>query len=176
MNPPPTFMVVEPPQEDLSALHEADKEIAELFGEDPMATQETVVARAKAYLTCRRLKEEAEALAKQQGAQLAIAEEELVRAMNGADVKSIKLDHEGQRASISQTSTVYYSLPPGALDDADIFAWLEKNGGHDLVKRSIHHATFSSLCKELCEQGKPADVLHPAVKIVEKRGVMLRRS
>lgn len=146
-------------------------------------SQFIVVARAKAYLDARRAKEGQENALKDASQKLQDAELQLLRAMDGAGMKSMKLDHAGETVAMSQTSSTYYSLPAGGIDDPAILAWLDEQGGSDLLKKSIHHATFSSFCKEIVDQsikamdesGVAINPLHPAVKIAERRGIMLRK-
>lgn len=152
-----------------------ESSLASLF-EETQDAQATVVARAKAYLDARRLKEDAEKLASRQGELLAQAELELLRAMDGAQVKSLKVEHNGSLNGLSQTQSTYYSLPGGAMEEAEFMDWLTSHGGEDLIKKTIHHSTFSSFAKELVSQAEgKTEVLHPSVKIAERRGVMLRK-
>jgi len=161
-------------------------DFANLF-DDASGTQEIVVAKARAYLDARKADEEAETEKSRRYKILEQAETELIRAMDAAGVKSLKIDHDGvANNGISQTKKVNYSLPAGSLDNPDVMEWILLNGGADIVKSTIHHATFGSFCKELVEQsvqkfghGDPAatimNPLHPLIKIAERRGIMLRK-
>ena len=165
-----------------NTIQENESSLAELF-QDATTSQDQVVSVAKAYLDARRAKEDKEAELKSASETFAQAELALLRAMDGADVKSLKVEHAGVTAALTKTQSTYYSLPAGALDDPDIMAWLKERGGADLLKQTIHHATFSSLCKELVENQaalfdgvNPVDnPLHPAIKVAERRGIMMRK-
>jgi hypothetical protein len=127
---------------------------------DTNDTQEVLIARSRAYLDARKLKEDAELLAKRQGEILNQAETELLRAMDGAQVKSLKIEHDGKLCGLTQTKKTFYSLPkagdyegaPTFIEDPIMLEWLDEHGGTDLIKKTIHHATFSSFCKELADQ------------------------
>lgn len=158
-------------------------DFASLFS-DASGTQEIVVAKARAYLDARKADEEAEAEKSRRYKILEQAETELIRAMDAAGVKSLKIDHDGvANNGISQTKKVNYSLPAGSLDNPDVMEWLLLNGGADIVKLTVHHATFGSFCKELVEQASAKlgvespiiNPLHPLVKVAERRGIMLRK-
>ncbi len=148
-----------------------EEEIHSLFPEDEIS-QEVVLARAKAYLDARRAKEAAEVDLSNLTKSLTEAEAALILAMDGADVKGLKIEHRGEVAALSQMRSVYFSLPPGGISDANVLAWITDNGGKDIMKPAIHHATFSSFCKELVDQGK---VIPPMIKVAERRGIQLRK-
>ena len=153
-----------------------ESSLAAMFA-DTSDAQEALVARAKAYLQSRDLKDEADKLAKTQNELMNQAEIELLRAMDAAAVKSLKIEHAGALCGLTQTASTYYSLPAGALEDAAIMAWLEEKGATDIIKKTINHMTFSSFAKEIVEQaGGDRGVLHEAVKVLDRRGVQLRRN
>ena len=153
-----------------------EDDLATFFGDDA-ASQEVVIARAKAFLDARRKKEVAEEELKRLSAGVTNCELELIRAMDAAGVKSLKIEHAGQTAGLSQTQTTYYSLPAGTIDEPDFMEWLKDAGGSDILKHTIHHSTFSAFCKELVSHSADGDngLLHPAVKVAERRGVMVRK-
>lgn len=155
-------------------------DLASLF--EDSGNQELLVAKAKAYLHRRKVKEDMEAILKEESEKFQQSESELVQAMTAAGVKSLKIEHDGKTNALTQSTSVYYSLPAGSIDNPDIMAWLQENGAKDIIKSSIHHATFSSFCKELVENASQQfsgetvlNPLHPAVKIAERRGIMLRK-
>ena len=59
-----------------------------------------------------------------------------------------------------------------ALDDNSVMSWLLRMGGHDLVKRTIHHGSFTGFCREVVESGR---AVHPSVKVVQKRVVRVKK-
>lgn len=155
-----------------------ESSLADLFT-DPQEErdiQDALVNRAKAYLDSRRLKEDAEQLAKRQGELFNQTETELLRAMDAAGVKSLKIEHAGTLCGLTQTQSTYYSLPSGSLENAEIMDWLTAHGGTDIVKQTINHMTFSSFAKELVDQAEgKRDVLHASIKVLDRRGVQLRK-
>lgn len=152
-----------------------ESSLASLF-EDQADTQEVLVARSRAYLDARSLKEDADLLAKRQSELLMAAEVELLRAMDQAGVKSLKIEHRGATCGLTQTQSTYFSLPAGSLENAEIMDWLTAHGAGDIVKQTINHMTFSSFAKELVDQAKgDRAVLHAAVKVLDRRGVQLRK-
>ena len=156
-------------------IQENESSLAALF-EGQEDTQEVLIKRSRAYLDARKLKEDAEALAKRQVEVLNQAEVELLRAMDAAQVKSLKIEHAGALCGLTQTQSTYYSLPSGALEDPRIMDWLTAHGGEDIVKRTINHMTFSSFAKELVDQAEgERRVLQTSVKVLDRRGVQLRK-
>ncbi len=156
-------------------ISETESSLAALF-EDASGGQEIVVAMARNYLVARRFKEDKESEEKLAGEKLRQAESDLLRAMDQAGVKSLAIDDDGKTAKLSQTQSTYYSLPAGAIDDEGVMQWLNEAGAKDIIKRTIHHATFSSFCKELADMAAMGGLpLHPSVKIAEKRGIQLRK-
>lgn len=151
---------------------QANAELESLFAGSAEMSQEQVVKLARVYLDARRRHEEADMAIKKLAEQRQKAESDLVIAMESAGVKGLKVDHDGSTVGISQTKSVYYSLPSGSLDDAEIMAWIKTAGGADLVKSTIHHSSFSSFCREIVSQEQ---ALHPSVKVAEKRGVQVRQ-
>lgn len=145
--------------------------LSELFGHD--ASSIGLADAARAYLSCRKLKEEAESLVRTQADILNSAEDTLLQKMQEAGVLSVKVEDEsGRPTMVSAGASTYYNLPQGALEDREIYVWLLAQGGQDLVKRSIHHASFSSFCRELVDAGRN---LHPAVKVTEKKVVRVKK-
>lgn len=128
---------------------------------------------ARAYLACRKHREAAEEALKRIREQADEAELELMTAMELSGLLSVRVqDEDGKPVTLSPASTTYYSLPAGSLEDAVILRWLMTSGGDQLVKKTIHHATFSSFCRELVESGKdlPVNVKITARKYVQVRG------
>jgi hypothetical protein len=147
-------------------------EVEELFAK-PQAGMDVVAEAARRYLATRLDKEEVEKMLDESKKRLDAAEALLFAKMDEAKVHGLKLvADDGLSYSISDAKTPYYSAPPGALDDSEFYRWLLHNGGHDLVKRAIHHMSFSSFCRELVEADKN---LHPTVKMVEKRSIRVSK-
>ena len=154
-------------------MQATESSLADLFPATE-SNADQVSAMARVYLEARKAREEAEAVSKRLWAALEAAENNLLETMAVAGVKSIKVEHDGLVVGISTTSSTYYSLPPGAIDDDVIVEWLKAKGGGDLIKNTIHHSSFSAFCRELVDAAGPAELL-PAVKVAERRGVQVRR-
>ncbi len=155
--------------QDVHLFHEEQSgpDLDQMF--DLPQTQDGVAKAARVYLTLRQSRTEAEDLLKAHTAGLAGAESELLRQMALAGVKSLKVDGgDGKTVSVAASTSEYYSLPAGALDDTEIFTWLLRAGGHDMVKRTIHHASFNGFCRELAADGRS---IHPSVKKVEMKKI-----
>lgn len=151
----------------------SQEELAAMFGhaeEAPAA--DDVAALARAYLAERHEKESAEILLKNATERLEKAESALIARMAEVGVKSIKIEDGGFAIGLTSTISHHYSAPVGSLEDGDFFRWLLRSGGHDLVRRNIHHASFSSFCRELTEAGRP---IHEIVKIVERKTIKVKK-
>lgn len=135
-------------------------------------SEESVPNAARAYLEARRAKEELEARLKTAAEVVSVSEGVLIREMERASVKSLKLEHGGETVNLVQTMMKFYSLPAGSLENADIYQWLIDSGGADLVKSTVHPSTFGAWCRELVDTGK---TLHEAIRCGEKKGVQLRK-
>ena len=133
-----------------------------------------VATAARTYLGCRRAREEAEAAAKRAREVLDAAEIYLLHSMDAAGLLAVRIeDQDGRPVNLTSSVSTHYSIAVGQLDDAGVFAWLSESGGADLVKKTIHHGTFSAFCRELAEAEKP---LHQAVKLVERREIRVRQT
>ena len=140
---------------DFPEQHNPHADLAALFGHSPDTPTDSLVAAARYYLDCRARKEDNERLAKDLGERLGQAETELLRKLDEAGVLSVKVETtEGKSAMISAATSTHYRLPSGHLEDSNFMLWLLRNGGQDMVRRTVHHATFSSFCREIAEQGK----------------------
>jgi hypothetical protein len=144
-------------------------DVAALFGHAP--TNEVVDA-AQIYLIARLKKEEAEKALRAANEELDSAESLLLGKLDEAGVKSIKVDWDGGVAALSASTTTYYAMPKDGLEDTNLYLWLLRAGGKDLVRRTIHHASFSSFCREVADSGR---AVHPAVKRTERRVVRVKR-
>jgi hypothetical protein len=142
---------------------------AELFGRDP---NPSIIQAARSYLERRANKECQEAALKLANEQMAAAEDVLLRKLDEAGVLSVKLDDEGKKTLLASSTTTYYSVPAGALDNPEVVRWLYNNGGRDLLRNTLHHASFSAFCRELAEKGRS---LHPLVKVANKRSIKMRK-
>lgn len=117
------------------------------------------------YLDLRRQVEEKETELKERKEALDRAERDCLHKMAECGVLSVRIEVEDSSPrTVSSTSRKVYAAPSGCLENNDFFRWLLRNQGSDLVKRTIHHATFSRFCRELAEQNKP---LHKDVKLTE---------
>lgn len=149
--------------------------LADFFtaGKADVPEDNALTAAAHEYLAARTAKEAVEESLKTASARQQNAEDLLLRLMAAAGVKSLRLDDgAGSDVLISEATSTYYSAASGMLDDGAFYAWLLRAGGHDLVKRTIHHASFSSFCRELVEAGR---AIHPAVKVATKKQVRMKR-
>jgi hypothetical protein len=147
-------------------------DLASLFGQgDDAAPSGSLTDAARAYLMARAIRDTAEDVLKERNEALRKAEGTLLGLMDEQGVKSLKLDVDGKPVALTASTTVRYALPPDALENSAFFLWLLRNGGQDLVKRTVHWATFSSFCKELAEAGK---TVHPTVRQTTQRTVSRR--
>ena len=149
-----------------------EEQIASLF-EDVSDHHSRVVALAKSYLESRLARDNADKVAADATKQLVSSEQELLRVMRSAGVKSLKVEHLGKMVLLTQKESTYYSAPAGSLDIPEFLQWLEAAGGKDLIKNTIHHATFSSFCKELKESGDMP--LHKLVNVLDRRSISMRK-
>ncbi len=149
-------------------------EAAALFGDLPVnpALDEGVQGAARFCLLARAEVERAEAALKKAKELLDGAERNVIDVMQQAGLSAVKLDCPGGRVTVSLAESVYFSAPAGSLEDTGFFQWLLRSGGHDLVKRTVHHASFSSFCRELREQERS---IHPAVRMIEKKQVRVKK-
>ena len=136
----------------------------------PSESEQTVVEAARAYLAVRAAAARAESALKAARDQLMAAESDLLQKFEEAGVLSVKVETDGKPVTVSSATSDYYSLPAGALEDADVHRWLLRMGGHDLVRRTIHHMSFSSFCRELAAAGKN---IHPTVRKATKKVVRI---
>ncbi len=141
---------------------------ADLFG---AATgdegRDHLVALARQYLDEEKYVEQLEAALKEEKERRDTAETALFRKMEELRTLSVKVEVDGHRPiTLSAVVSKHYAAPGGALEDNNFFTWLLRSGGGDLVRRTIHHSTFSGFVRELAEAGRP---LHTLVKIVERK-------
>jgi hypothetical protein len=147
--------------------------LQEMFGHGANSPEAATLADvARAYLKARKMKDEADELAKMQGVALDRAEEEFRKQAEAAGVKSIKVEFDNLTFTVSTSKSDYYAVPPGALDDNNFVVWMMRSGGQDLIKRTVHHASFSSHCRELVAAGK---TLFPNLKVTEKKTVRVAK-
>jgi hypothetical protein len=162
----------------MSAIDAIEQDIADLFI-DPFALPDNLTTLARQFVEARIAKETAEAVLKEANDLVMRAEAALGQAMKSNGMTSMTIEVGGQKKKLVSTQTMYYSLPPGALDDEAIREWLELSGGVDIIKNTVHHSTFSSFCKEIVEkaagEGYTGSVLHPAVKTAVRSGIQLRK-
>jgi hypothetical protein len=142
--------------------------LEDLFGA-PITGTDAVAKAARIYLEVRKIKEEQEQHLKDCNESLRTAETALFQKMDEARTVSVKLD---DGTLVSTSTSTKYNLPAGGLDNDDLKQWMIVAGGQDLLKTTIHHASFSSFCKELVEQGKQ---LPEAVKSITLRTVRVTR-
>ncbi len=134
-----------------------------LFGHcRPTALEEA----AQAYLGARMATEEAERALKQAQTHQEASELRLLREMEAQGIAS----HPTGGARLDATTSTYYALPEGGLDDSLLYAWLVRNGGRDLVRRVVHSGSFTHFCRKLEAAGRG---IYPGVKKVQKRLVRL---
>ena len=154
-------------------MDESATDIAVLFGHGGDAPPPDSLAQAaKLYLSARTDKEEVEKELRTRQDTLNNAEEILLAKFEEAGILSIKLDNgEGKPVLLYSAPSAYYAAPSGSLENPEFFLWLLRSGGQDLVKRNIHHASFSSFCRELVEQGKR---VHKDVIKTDKKRIGLR--
>ncbi len=155
----------------MSASEVIEDDLKTLFGHDEQSQQMVLTTAAHLYLEARRAKEQAEDNLKRKNALLAEAEQELRRVMDDAGIKSLKIDHDGHDVALTASESSYYAAPAGALEDSRFYLWLLRAGGQDLVKRTIHHASFSAFCRELVEAGK---ALPDEVKVATRQTVRIK--
>lgn len=135
-----------------------------LFGH----SEEGLASPAGEYLAAREAlarAEKAQALARQA---LEEAEQKLHDAMTAAGTSSFA--YGGETLTASRHS--YYSLPAGALDEADVYRWLVVTGGRDLVRRTVHAGSLTAHCRRLEEAGRH---VHPRLRLVVKKVIKLKR-
>ena len=144
-------------------------ELATLFGHDETAeARPDVTSSARVYLDLRRQVDDAEAALKTLRSRMDTAESAFLAKLDECGLSSVKL---ADGTALTSSTSNYYALPAGALEDASVMLWLIRMGGRDLVKRTIHHQSFSGFCRELAEDGKS---MHPAVKLAQRRGVRMK--
>ena len=144
--------------------------LTELF-KRPLA-DDSLIEAAREYLAARKAEEAAIASLTLATKAMQAAEATLMAKMDETGVKSLKVQDGADEVSLSGSTSTYYSLPAGSLDDNSVMAWLMRCGGHDLVKRTMHHGSFTHFCREVVESGR---AVHPSVKKVEKRVVRVKR-
>ena len=74
------------------------------------------------------------------------AELKSINALIDADIDQIKFD--GKTFSTKPFLTVK------AIDQDELFSFLEKSGNSDLIKRSVNYMSLRAHCKELIDEGK----------------------
>jgi len=166
----------------MSPTEAIENDIADMFT-DPFASPDTLSVHARAFVEARIAKDTAEAVLKEANDLVMRAEAALMQSMKQNGMKSMGIEIDGKAWKLVTTKTPYYSLPKDANDrpimDQGLLDWLELSGGADLVKSTIHHATFSSFCKELIDnavsQGHTGSVLHPSIKEAVRSGVQMRK-
>lgn len=142
------------------AAHEANgdfevlQEAARLFDELDRAAS---IAGAQAKLA----KDQADA-----------AEQSLIRLLQQAGLKSVRLK-TGQLYSLVETW--YFSLPPkdAVAQRKEAVRWLKRVGAGELFSETIHQSTLSSFLRERLAAKKP---VHPAIKSDVRRYVSAPRN
>ncbi len=116
----------------------------------------------KSYLNIdARVKEAELIIKKQKSARFALGKE-LIGYMNSADITKITIN--------DQTIYIRKQLT-GKIEDKDqFFAFLEKEGEDDIIKRVVHPKTLSSWIKNRIEEGLTVSE-HVNVNTIEQLGV-----
>jgi hypothetical protein len=78
----------------------------------------------------------------------------------------------GPPVTLSSVTSKRFSAPVGLLEDKAFVGWLVRAGGQDLIKRTMHHMSFSGFCRELQDQGRP---LHAGVRMIEMKNIRVLR-
>jgi len=125
---------------------EQQEELNALFGHKSELDLADCVTR---FLTARARKEEMEAGLRQSRLDLEAAEKALLVALSAAEETTV--DFRSYRLSVAKSR--HFALVPEALDSAFTIRWIMRNGGHDLVKRSVDPRQFSHFCRALAEKG-----------------------
>lgn len=148
----------------------------DVLGHDDLAAlfalpDEAAKEAALAYLCARRYKEAAEEQLREASSDLAHAEMALMRALDEAGTKGVKLERPEGTAVLTAPVSHYYRLSEGLLDtDTGLRAYVVRNGGGEMMRTFVHPSTFTAWCRALVESGQR---LHPAITEVKKRGVRL---
>lgn len=142
-----------------------------LFGKDAPSTD--LVGAARAVLSCRQEVDDIEKVLGNAKKALRNSEDLLGGLLEQSGVLSVKVDQEGGTpVTLSLSQKTYYALLAGSLEQRDVHLWLLRAGGHDIIRKTIHHATFSAFCRELVTQGRN---LHPAIMTTEIKTISVRK-
>ncbi len=134
--------------------------------------QDDLATMARNVLVARDGVRHAEALVAKLKKALSVAEDDLIRLMQAQAVQSIKVENDlGVPCLLTNGTSNHYQLPAGSLEDTSVLTWIMRQGGEDLVRRTVHHASFSAFCRELVAAGKP---IHARVKLVARRVVRVK--
>jgi len=127
---------------------------------------------AKRVLACRAKEDEAKAAYEDARNAAQNAENVLLRALEQAKLKSVRLP-SGELLTI--TSKVQYSLPNKDMEEQrhEVMVWLRRCGLGSMVEEAIHQSTLTKVCRERVEQGKD---INPLIKQFVQQTLSVRKA